>query len=112
MKPVFALILSLAVAAPALQIPTTADAQVRVGAGAPRRTPPRPRPRLSEAEREQLVAAEDEIDLLEVKISDLESAGEAAGGLTQAQQAERQSHADRKEELQAIVDRLRAKRNG
>ncbi|MGH7026119.1 hypothetical protein [Brevundimonas sp.] len=113
MKPAFVLVLALAVATPALYVPTLADAQVRVGSGGmARRSPPRPRPRLSEAEQERLIAAEDEVFELDDKIADLEAANTAEGGLTEAQRTEWQSHTARRQAAQATVERLRAKQNG
>lgn len=109
----FALVLSLAliVASPVVHIPTSAEAQVLTGGGASR-SASRPRPRLSEAELDRLVAAEDEMASLEEKLADLEAANEASGGLSESQRAEWQSHAARRQEVQATVDRLRAKQNG
>ncbi|MFK0298579.1 hypothetical protein ACIQTU_05085 [Brevundimonas sp. NPDC090276] len=110
MKSALVLGLALMIAAPVVHIPTPADAQVLVGGA--RRSAPRPRPRLSEAEQDRLESAEDEMVALDEKLADLEAANEASGGLTEAQRAEWQNHTARRQEAQATVERLRAKRNG
>jgi TolA-binding protein len=113
MKRVLPIVLAVLIAAPvATTLASPADAQVRVGSGAQPRTPPRPRPRLSEAERERLEAAQDEVAELDDKIAALEESNTAAGGLTEAQRQEWQSHATRRQTAQATVERLEAKRRG
>lgn len=49
---------------------------------------------------------------LDDKIAALEDANTAAGGLTEAQRQEWQSHATRRQTAQATVERLEAKRRG
>lgn len=111
MKRVLPIVLSILIAAPlAMTLASPADAQVRVGSGAQPRTPPRPRPRLSEAERDRLEAAQDEVAELGEKIAILEESNTAAGGLTEMQRQEWQSHAARRQAAQATVDQLEAKR--
>lgn len=92
-----------------MSAPSTADAQVRVGAGAQKRTPPRPRPRLSEAEEDRLYAAQDEVAELDDKIAALQDASEA-GALTEAQRQEWAAHNARRQEVQATIDQLEAKK--
>jgi hypothetical protein len=102
--------LALALALPAVTLPATAsDAQVLTGASAPRR--PAARPRLSEAELDRLTAAEDAIFEIDGQLADIQAAAEAAGGLTEAQQAQIEALNRRREQAQRTVDRLEAKRN-
>lgn len=74
-------------AAPVVFAPIEAEAQVRVGSGA-HRDPPRRRasaPRLSEAERDRINAAQDEIADIDAQRAAIIAAGEAADGLTDNQ---------------------------
>jgi len=105
-------VLALATAMPVISIPVTADAQVRVGRGSaaparPRRAAP---PRLTQAEQQQLWEAQDLVTDLNATIETLQADGAAAGGLTEAQRAELDGHTARRNEAQATVDRLVAKR--
>ena len=110
MKRTFVAALALAVAMPVMSLPvSTADAQVLTGRSAPRR--PAPRPRLSEAELNRLAEAEDQIFEIDSEILAIQAAAEAAGGLTEAQQAQIDALTRRREEAQRTVERLEAKRN-
>lgn len=110
MRSTLALALSLLIALPVtISLPTPADAQVRVGSGAQPRTPSRPRPRLSEAEQDRLYAAQDEVAELDDKIAVLKEAHET-GALTEAQRQEWEAHNARRQEAQATVDQLEAKK--
>ncbi len=106
---VIALALATAMPGAALSV-TPADAQVLTGRNAPRRGPP-PRPRLSEAELDRLAQAEDAIFEIDSQIETIQTAAQEAGGITPAQQAEIDALTRRRDEAQAIVDRLEAKRN-
>lgn len=111
MKRSLVIALALATAMPVITIPAgPADAQVLTGRGAPRRQPA-PRPRLSEAELDRLAQAEDQVFELDTQIETIQMAAEEAGGITPAQQAEIDALTRRRDEAQAIVDRLEAKRN-
>lgn len=106
--------LALALATPVVTIPAPADAQVLTGrnsarASRPRRATP---PRLSQAEQQQLWEAQDLVIDLNAAIESLQTDAAAAGGLTDAQRAEIDGHTARRNEAQATVDRLIAKRNG
>ena len=105
-------VLALATAMPVITVPVTADAQVRVGrnngmSSRPRRPAP---PRLTPAEQQQLWDAQDQVTDLNLTIEGLEADAAAAGGLTDAQRAELEGHTTRRNEAQATVDRLVAKR--
>ena len=104
-------ILALAMATPVVSNPVPADAQVLTGSGGGLRARPRSRPALSEAELNRLYAAEDEVMELDGQIADLREAGQAAGGLTEAQQRELASLTRRRDAAQGTVDRLERKRN-
>ena len=109
MKTALIAAVALATAMPVVSIPTVSDAQVLTGRGsAPRRAP---RPPLSPAEEERLYAAQDLIVELDSQIEELETAGEAAGGLTPEQTAQIQTHTARRTEAQRTVERLEAKRD-
>jgi hypothetical protein len=106
--------LALALATPVVTIPAPADAQVLTGrhssrASRPRRAAP---PRLTQAEQQQLWEAQDLVTDLNSTIESLQASGAAAGGLTDAQRAEIDGHTTRRNEAQATVDRLVAKRGG
>lgn len=103
-------LLAAVIATPVISIPTPADAQVLTGRGAPRRGPA-PRPRLSESELDRLTAAEDVVFEMDSQIEAIRTAATEAGGVTPAQQAEIDALTRRRDEAQAIVDRLEAKRN-
>ncbi|RYG00788.1 MAG: hypothetical protein EON94_08880 [Caulobacteraceae bacterium] len=106
-------VLALATAMPVISIPTYSDAQVLTGrrgvggASRPRRAQP---PRLSTTEQQQLWDAQDLVVELNGQIENLQAAGAAAGGLTEAQRTEIAGHTTRRDEAQATVDRLVAKR--
>ncbi|WP_420479240.1 hypothetical protein [Brevundimonas sp. FT23028] len=105
-------LLTLATAVPVVGISTTADAQVLTGRGSPRASS-RPRaqpPRLSPAEQQQLWDAQDTVADLNGQIEAIQEQGAAAGGLSAAQRAQIASHTTRRNEAQATVDRLVAKR--
>jgi len=107
-------LLALATAVPVVGIANTADAQVLTGRGSPRGSS-RPRaqpPRLSPAEQQQLWDAQDTVADLNSQIEAIQEQGAAAGGLSAAQRAQIASHTARRNEAQATVDRLVAKRNG
>lgn len=110
MKNVLVALLALAVAAPVVSIPVAADAQVRVGSGTARRAAPS-RPRLSERELDRLTAAEDVVFEVDSRIQEIQTEAEAAGGLTEAHQAEIAALTERREDAQRTIDRLEAKRN-
>lgn len=101
-------VLALATAMPVVSIPAVSDAQVLTGRGsAPRRAP---RPPLSPAEENRLYEAQDLVIELETQIADLQTAAEAAGGMTPEQTAQLQRHSERRAEAQRTVERLEAKR--
>lgn len=106
-------VLALVTAVPVISVPTYSDAQVLTGRG-PVRGPSRPRrveaPRFSQAEQQQLWDAQDLVADLNSQIESLQAAGAAAGGLTDAQRTEIAGHTTRRDEAQATVDRLVAKR--
>jgi len=114
MKHALVAALALALATPVVAIPAPADAQVLTGRHSGRASPPRraSAPRLSQAEQQQLWDAQDLVTDLNATIESLQADGAAAGGLTDAQRAEIDSHTTRRNEAQATVDRLVAKRNG
>lgn len=109
-------VLALATAMPVVSIPTYSDAQVLTGRGSARGGASRPRraqpPRLSATEQQELWDAQDLVADLNSQIEALEAEGAAAGGLTEAQRTELNGHTARRDEAQATVDRLVAKRNG
>lgn len=112
MKRTLVVLLALAVATPVVSIPVASDAQVRVGAGARSSAPRRPaRPRLSDAELDRLDAATDEVAQLDAWTAEITAQAEAAGGLTEAQQALLDDYAERREVAQETIDRLEAKLN-
>lgn len=106
-------VLAVATAMPVISIPTISDAQVLTGRGAPRGAS-RPRraqpPRLTPAEQQQLWDAQDTVADLNAQIESIQEQGAAAGGLSAAQRAEIAGHTTRRNEAQATVDRLVAKR--
>ena len=110
MKRSLVIALSAALAMPAVTLPVSADAQVLTGRNAPRRATP-PRPALTEAEENRLFEAEDQVFEIDSQLADLQAAGEAAGGLTEAQQAQVNVLTRRREEAQRTIARLEAKRN-
>lgn len=110
MKNVVVAALALLIAAPAISVPTVADAQVRTGSGAALRRAPQ-RPSLSDRELDRLYEAEDEVMELDGQIAEIQSAGEAAGGLTEAQQSELATLTRRRDAAQRTIDRLERKRN-
>lgn len=111
MKHSLVIALAAVIAMPVVNLPpASADAQVLTGSGAPRRAQA-PRPRLSEAELDRLTQAEDVVFDMDAQIETIRTAAEEAGGLTPAQQAEIDTLTRRRDEAQAIVDRLEAKRN-
>lgn len=113
MKSALVLAAALVIAMPVVSVPTVADAQVLVGGGraAPaRRARPAP-PRLTEAEENQLWEAQSEIETIDGQIAEVRAAGDTQGSLTTEQQAYLDAQAARREELQAIVTRLEAKKN-
>lgn len=110
MKRTLVATLALAIAMPVLTLPVAADAQVLTGRGSPRRSPP-PRPVLSEAEEDRLFEAESQVFQIESQIADIEAAGEAQGGLTEAQQTRIDELNRHRAEAQRTVDRLQAKLN-
>ncbi|MDI6623870.1 MAG: hypothetical protein QME55_04000 [Brevundimonas sp.] len=110
MKRSLVVALALATAMPVISLPVMADAQVLTGRGAPRRAAP-PRPALSEAEENRLYEAEDQVFEIDSQLADIQAAGEAAGGLTEAQQAEINALTRRRADAQRTIDRLEAKRN-
>lgn len=101
------------IALPVISVPQPADAQVRVGGGARRDAPRRvrPAPRLSEAEQDRMYAAADEIMDINTEIAAIETAGQAAGGLTAEQQTQIRTLTARRVTAQETVDRLEAKLN-
>jgi len=113
MKLALVALLTAAVAAPVVYVPTPSDAQVRVGSGA-RRDPPRrvrPAPRLTEAEEDRMYAARDEILDVDSEIANIRAAGETAGGLSAEQQAQIDALGVRRTAAQRVVDQLEAKLN-
>lgn len=102
-------VLALATAVPVMSVPTVSDAQVLTGRA--RAAPRPPRPALSPAELERLYDAQDLVMELDAQISDIRSAGEAAGGLSTEQTAQLQTHTARRDEAQRTVERLEAKRD-
>lgn len=112
MKRSLVIALAAALALPAVTVPVTAaDAQVLTGRGAARRPAPPPRPALTEAEENRLFEAEDQVFQIDTQLADIQAAAEAAGGLTEAQQAQIQALTRRREEAQRTIDRLEAKRD-
>lgn len=101
-------------ALPVTYMASPADAQVRVGRGAhrdpPRRRAPTP-PRLSEAEQDQMYAALDQIMDIDTERAAIITAGEAAGGLTEAQRLAIEELDVRRAAAQEVHDRLQAKLN-
>ena len=111
MKRSLVIALSTALALPAAALVVTpADAQVMTGRNAPRNAAP-PRPALTEREENRLFEAEDQVFEIDSQLADIQAAGEAAGGLTQAQQAQIDALTRRREDAQRTIDRLEAKRN-
>ena len=110
MKRSLVVALALATAMPVISLPVMADAQVLTGRGAPRRAAP-PRPALSETEENRLYEAEDQVFEIDSQLADIQAAGEAAGGLTEAQQTEINALTRRRADAQRTIDRLEAKRN-
>lgn len=111
MKRSLVLALSAALAIPAATVPVSvADAQVLTGSGAPRRGAP-PRPALTEREENRLFEAEDQVFQIDTQLADIQAAAEAAGGMTEAQQAQVNALTRRRAEAQRTIDRLEAKRN-
>jgi len=109
MKRSFVTALALAVAMPVVTLPAApADAQVLTGRGGPSRGAPRP---LSERELDRLYEAEDLVTEIDMQIADIQAEGEAAGGLTEAQQAQIAEPNRRRAEAQRPIDRLERKRN-
>ena len=104
--------LCLTLAAPVIVTvtPTSADAQVMAGRGASRAAARRNRPALSDLEESRLYAAQDAVIAIDQQIYEIQTAAEAAGGLTPEQQASIQQHEARKTEHQSVIDRLEAKR--
>ncbi len=110
MKRSLVVALALAMATPVVAVPLAADAQVLTGRGAPR-TSATSRPALSEAEENRLFEAEDEVFQIDTQIADIQATAEAAGGLTEAQQAQIATLTRRRANAQRTIDRLEAKRN-
>ena len=110
MKRTLAVALALATAMPVVTLPVLADAQVLTGRGAPRRASP-PRPALTEREENRLYEAEDQVFEIDQQLAEIQAAAEAAGGLTEAQQAEINVLTRRRADAQRTIDRLEAKRN-
>ena len=105
--------LCLTLAAPVVvtvTVPTSAEAQVMAGRGASRAAARRNRPALSDREETRLYAAQDAVVAIDQQIYEIQTAAEAAGGLTPEQQASIQQHEARKTEHQSVIDRLEAKR--
>ncbi|WP_332654572.1 hypothetical protein [Brevundimonas sp.] len=110
MKRSLVVALALATAMPVISLPVMADAQVLTGRGSARRAAP-PRPALSEREENRLYEAEDLVSEIDVQLAEIQAAGEAAGGLTEAQQAQIDTLTRRRADAQRTIDRLEAKRN-
>ncbi len=110
MKRSLVIALAIATAMPVVTLPVTADAQVLTGRNAPRRAAP-PRPALTEREQDRLFEAEDQVFEIDSQLADIEAAAEAAGGVTEAQQAQIDALTRRRAEAQRTIDRLEAKRN-
>lgn len=110
MKRSLVVALALATAMPVISLPVMADAQVLTGRGSARRAAP-PRPALSEREENRLYEAEDLVSEIDVQIAEIQAAGEAAGGLTEAQQSQIDTLTRRRADAQRTIDRLEAKRN-
>ena len=111
MKRSLVIALSAALAVPVIGLSATpADAQVLTGRNAPNRSAA-PRPALSEREQNRLFEAEDQVFEIDSQLADIQAAGEAAGGLTEAQQAQIEALNRRRAEAQRTIDRLEAKRN-
>jgi len=109
MKRSLVIALGLAVALPAITAPAApADAQVLTGRNAATRNAPRA---LSERELNRLYEAEDLVAELDGQIADIQAEGEAAGGLTEAQQAQIAELTRRRAEAQRTIDRLERKRS-
>ena len=104
-------VLALAVAMPVVSVPVSADAQVLTGrSSSPRRSRAQP-PRLTQAEQIALFDAQDVVEEMNTVIAELTEAGEAAGGLSDQQRTELDAATARRDEAQATVERLEAKRN-
>ncbi len=111
MKRSLVIVLAAALAVPAVSlIATPADAQVLTGRNAPRNSGPA-RPALSEREENRLYEAEDQVFEIDSQLADIQAAAEAAGGMTEAQQAQVAALTRRRAEAQRTIDRLEAKRN-
>jgi hypothetical protein len=110
MKRSLVIALAIATAMPVVTLPVTADAQVLTGRNAPRRAAP-PRPALSEREENTLYEAEDQVFQIDSQLADIQAAGEATGGLTEAQQAQIATLTRQRAEAQRTIDRLEAKRD-
>ena len=104
--------LCLTLAAPVIVTvaPTSAEAQVMAGRGASRAAARRNRPALSDREETRLYDAQDQVIAIDQQIYEIQTAAEAAGGLTPEQQASIQQHEARKADHQSVIDRLEAKR--
>lgn len=111
MKLSLVIALSAVLAVPVIGLSATAaDAQVLTGRNAPGRSAP-PRPALSEREEDRLYEAEDQVFEIDSQLADIQAAAEAAGGLTEAQQAQIDALTRRRADAQRTIDRLEAKRN-
>jgi hypothetical protein len=106
-------LLSVVIAAPVVTVPTYADGQVLTGRGAARRSAPRPRPApvLSDAEYDQMYAAQDQIADIDTERAAIIAAGEAAGGLTEAQRLAIEDLDVRRAAAQEVYERLQGKLN-
>lgn len=110
MKRTLVVALALALAAPVVTLPVTpADAQVLTGRGAARRAPPRPR--FTAADETRLFEAEDQVFEIDRQLAEIQTAGEAAGGLTEAQQAQIDTLNRRRADAQRTIERLERKRD-
>ena len=112
MKLALVALLAAVMATPVISIPTPSDAQVLTRGSAPRaaRRTPRVQPRLSAAEQDSLYEAQDLVTDLNAEISTLERLAAEAGGMTDEQRTQLAAHTTRRDEAQATVDRLIAKR--
>lgn len=97
------LVSALALAGPLTGIPTSADAQVLAG----RRDSA---PTLDAHEQRRLNRAQDDSMELMDRISELEMAAEAAGGLTQQQQAQLEAEKRKLQNAERTIERLEARR--
>lgn len=114
MKSALVVAAALLMAMPVVSVPEVADAQVLTGRGranAARRPSRPPPPRLSDAEEDRLLDAEAEIASIDEQVAELQTLPEGQTALTAEQQTQLDAHAARKQELQAVVDRLTAKRD-